>query len=227
MSTSNNPIIGTIQIPSTGGKVHGFVVAMQAYSPDRAPALAVQILVPSEIEEKRLQWFSTYEVKDNRELIWVSILRDAMVHSLPISLSYDNLRQIVVIETRSPVYHTLGERITLSGIINEITVNEVGLWKENIDTPDTATIVMTAPNKSTRITGILAMQSPDKDIKIAQLEILRQAYHDQSLVTITCCKMPVMGNSKKTVNVITGVQVGSDSKSILTRKRTPAGKSER
>jgi len=191
------------------GKVFGYVRAIKSFNPTRSPAFAVEIYVPTATPDKRVQWFSSYEVRDNRELVFVSLLRDALVHSLPVELYYDELGFIVDVEVRTTIFYEGGESGTVTGQVRMLSVDEFGLWKDNWDSPNTATVVIGAkPNMEM----YLNLQSPERQTKMAQLSLLRRAYQDGSDVTLRYQKVPVMGGAGKTVNLIFGVQLGTSLK---------------
>ncbi len=210
-----------IKISNEIKTVYGYVVAVKGYSPDRSPAFAVELHVLEAPAAERLQWFSTYEVRDNRELVWVSLLRDAMIHSLPVALMYDGLRNIISLEVRSDVFYAKGDSVTVVGKVKMISVDEFGLWKENIDIPDSASVILSGASP---LSLVLSLQSPPRETKLAQLDMLRRAYQEQSDVTITYQKTPVMGGTDDISNVIVGVQIGTK---LVTSPKLPRGRKKR
>jgi hypothetical protein len=185
------------------GKIFGYVRAITGLSPERAPAFSVEIYCPMLPADRRLQYFSCYEVCDNRELVFVSLLRDALVHALPVELSYDAQRFIISVEMRSRFYYETGDTETMKGKVQSISVEECGLWKENEEVPDHATMIIAS---NTNVTLILSLQTPEKGTKLAQLRLLHQAYNDDSDVIIRYRTVPTM-DGKATVKLIAGVQM--------------------
>ncbi|HLN89663.1 MAG TPA: hypothetical protein VK253_06320, partial [Candidatus Binatia bacterium] len=195
---------------------YGYVAAVKGFSPERAPAFAVQLYIPTAPTAERLQWFSTDEIHDNRELVWVSLLRDAMVHSIPVALVYDGLRNIFSLELRSTVFYAEGEKATITGHVKTIAVDEFGLWKEDIDNPDAASIVICTPALKSLV---LSFQSPNSKTKFVQLEMLQRAFRDNQEITLTYLKTPIMGKPDSKANVIVGVRIGQEPAKIPAKEK--------
>lgn len=193
------------------GKVFGYVRAIKSYDPTRSPAFSVEIYLPTAAPAKRTQWFSLDKVCDNRELVFVSLLRDALVHSLPVELRYDKIRFINHVEIRTRTYYEEGKIGTIEGKVKMISVDEFGIWKGNTDYPNTATVVISSKTSYKEL--YLNLQRSEKDTKMAQLLLLKQAYEDDSKVTVRYQNAPTLGG-KGTVKLIVGVQVGSYGKVI-------------
>lgn len=185
-------------------KVFGYVRAILSRDPRHtAPPFVVEIYSPKAKPGKRTKRFNLKEVCDNRELVLVSLLRDAMIHSLPVELSCDDEGFIDSIDMRSTTFYEEWKIETITGKIKMISVDEFGLGKANQENPDLATVVISSKSD---IKLYLNLQRPIIETKIAQLSLLQHAYENNSDITIKYHNRPVGGG--KAVKIINGVQLG-------------------
>ncbi len=195
------------------GKAAGFVRAIKSLSPDRAPAFAVELYCPTASITKRTQWFTSDKVEHNRELVFVSLLRDALIHALPVEITYDSLRFIVSVDIRTQYNYEQEKPNKIKGNITGLIVNEHGIGKSNWGIPDLATVQI--DNKGTGKVLYLNLQRGNRETTSAQLSLLRQAYMDGLEVELTYQDIAVSDQyAVKHVNVtgvlpfITGLQLG-------------------
>lgn len=186
-------------------KVNGFVRAIVSRDPShKAPPFVVEIYSPKAKPGKRTKRFHLKEVCDNRELVMVSVLRDAMIHSFPLKLSCDDKGYIDSIDMRSKTFYEEWETGTITGKVKMISVEEFGLGKNNIENPDVATIAISSAGSEKML--YLNIQRPIRETKIAQLSLIQNAYESKSDVIIKYHKYPMGGG--KISRVIIGVQLG-------------------
>lgn len=185
-------------------KVYGFIRAIVSRDPRHtAPPFVVEIYSPKAKPGERTKRFNLKEVCDNRELVLVSILRDAMIHSLPVELSCDNEGFIDSIDMRSTTFYEEWKIKTITGKVKMISVDEFGLGEANQDNPDLATVVISSKSD---MKLYLNLQRPIRETKIAQLSLLQHAYENNSGITIKYHNRPIGGG--KAVKIIDGVQLG-------------------
>ena len=185
-------------------KVYGFIRAILSRDPSHtAPPFVVEIYSPTVKPGERTKRFNLKEVCDNRELVLVSILRDAMIHSLPVELSCDDEGFINSIEMRTTTFYEEWKIETVTGKVKMISVDEFGLGKGNQDNPDLATVFISSkPNMKL----YLNLQRPIKETKLAQLSLLKHAYKNNSFITIKYQNQPIAAG--KVAKIIYGVQLG-------------------
>lgn len=200
-------------------KVFGFVRAIHSRDPRHtAPPFIVEIYSPTSPPGTRTKRFHLEEVCDNRELVLVSLLRDALAHALPVQLGFDKKGQIDHVEIRTRTYFEEGKFKAITGRVKMISVNEFGMGKENWYVPNLAGVYISPKAGKARLM-CLNLQMPDKQTKMAQLSLLRRAYEDGSDVTVSYQDIPVAKNVKefpvnkvklgKTLHLIVGVQLGT------------------
>ena len=196
--------------------VYGYVITLNGISPEGVPAFAFQLYIPERAIEKRLEWFGLDQVRDNRELVWVSMLRDALIHSLPVELTYEwdekhdihgDTGKPLFIKVHSTIYRATADKATVTGKVTGISVNESELVKDSIVAPSFANIVLNTPKQ---ISLVLLFQGNDIETEMAQLDLLQIAFETQEEVTITYRKLPLIGDpTNETFNSIVGVQIGA------------------
>jgi hypothetical protein len=163
----------------------------------------VEIYSPKAEPGQRIKRFSLGELQDNRELVLVSVLRDALVHSFPVELGCDDAGCIDHVEVRASTDYEEWEVGTLTGEINMISIDESGIGMSNFDNPDLATVVIASDPV---ITLFLNLQRAERLTKMAQLSLLQQAFENKWTVTIKYYNQPVEG--LEPVKVIIGVKIG-------------------
>jgi hypothetical protein len=191
-----------------GEIIHGFVRAIESRDPSHtAPPFVVELYSPNAKPGERTKRFHLEEVCDNRELVLVSVLRDALVHSLPVRLGYDKGKMLIdSVEVRTRTFYEQWETGKITGAVKVISVDEFGLGKGNVINPNLVTVVI-GSGSGTDTTLYLNLQRAGTETKMAQLSMLKQAYQNNSVVTIRYENKPVGGG--KTVKLIIGVQLGA------------------
>lgn len=157
--------------------------------------------------------FSFNDVTDNRELIFVSVFRDALVHGLPVTVKYLDKDKVLAVKVRSRHYFEEGAVANISGTVDAISVYEYGMGKGALDIPDLA-IVTIQPNNGTAKSLGLNLQRAGKEAKAQQLALLRKAYDDELEVSVTYATVAVASDFDsdvvkfgKTVDLIIGVEL--------------------
>lgn len=190
-----------------GKIIFGFVRAIESRDPSHtAPPFVVELYSPTSKPGERTKRFHLEEVCDNRELVMVSVLRDALIHSLPVKIGYNMDNKLIdSVEVRTRTGYEEWEKERITGKIKMISVDEFGIGEGNSINPNLATIVLWSDHD---VTLFLNLQRAERETKLAQLSMLQQAYKDESDVTVRYENMPVGGG--KIVKVIIGVQLGID-----------------
>ena len=188
------------------GEIYGFVRAIESRDPSHtAPPFVIELYSPTAKPGKRTKRFQLEQVCDNRELVLVSVLRDALIHCLPVKIGYNNDSKLIdSVEVRTRTDYEEWQKETIIGKIKMISVEEFGLREGNIINPNLATVVVLS---GSGVKLFLNLQRAERETKLAQLSLLQQAYKDQSDVTLKYENRPVGGG--KTVKVIIGVQLGA------------------
>jgi len=188
------------------GEIYGFVRAIESRDPSHtAPPFVIELYSPTAKPGERTKRFQLEEVCDNRELVLVSVLRDALIHSLPVKVGYNNDSKLIdSVEVRTRTDYEEWQKETIIGKIKMISVDEFGLGEGNIINPNLATVVVLSGSD---VKLFLNLQRAERETKLAQLSLLQQAYKDQTEVTLKYENRPVGGG--KTVKVIIGVQLGA------------------
>lgn len=170
-----------------------------------APPFVVELYSPTEKAGERTKRFHLEEVCDNREVVLVSVLRDALVQSLPVKIGYNSENMLIdSVEVRTRTDYEEWEIQEISGKIKMISVDEFGLGKGNLVNPNLATIILSS---GSNVKLFLNLQRAEKETKLAQLSMLQQAFRDKSDVKIKFENRPVGGG--KSVKMIIGVQLGT------------------
>lgn len=202
--------------------IFGFVRAIQSRDPRHtAPPFVVEIYSPRAPLGKRTKRFHLKGVRGNRELVLVSVLRDALIHALPVELGYDDAqsKQIDHVEIRTRTsfaeaeidYFFAGEpmkkRGSIEGKVITISVRELGMGKGNVWNGGEAVVIISPKEEDKAKEPLwlhLDLQRPDKEVKMAQLSLLRHAYEDGSGVMVV---YENAGNRQWIVRVIVGQTV--------------------
>lgn len=202
--------------------IFGFVRAIRSRDPRHtAPPFVVEIYSPRAPLGKRTKRFHLKRVRDNRELVLVSVLRDALIHALPVELGYDDAqsKQIDHVEIRTRTsfaeaeidYFFAGEPVkkrgSIEGKVITISVRELGMGKGNVWNGGEAVVIISPKEEDTAKEPLwlhLDLQRPDKEVKMAQLSLLRHAYEDGSDVMVV---YENVGNRQWIVRVIVGQTV--------------------
>ncbi|MDQ1280932.1 MAG: hypothetical protein QG670_2195 [Thermoproteota archaeon] len=184
--------------------IFGFVRAILSRNPRHtAEPFVVEIYSPKSIPGERIKRFSLETLHDNRELVLVSVLRDALIHSLPVELGCDDAGRIDHVEIRSTSDYEEWDIGIITGEIQMISIDEFGMGQNNFDNPDLATVIM---KSESTVELYLNLQRSERGTKTAQLLLLQQAYEKQWVVTVKFYNQPVQGRAP--AKVIVSVQVG-------------------
>jgi hypothetical protein len=195
--------------------IFGLVRAIRSRDPRHtAPPFVVEIYSPIAPLGEQTKSFNLEEVRDNRELVLVSVLRDALIHELPVELGYDEQsKQIDHVEIRTSwaeafldillkhfVVHgaeLVKKGGSIEGKVITISVDESGMGE-----------VIISPKEEDKAKEPLwlhlDLQKPDKEVKMAQLSLLRHAYEDGTDVIVV---YENVGNRQRIVRVIVGQTV--------------------
>ncbi len=185
----------------------GFVTAIHARDqrfPDEP--LLVEAYLPSAPAGDRVKRCHLAAVSDNREVIMVSLLRDALVHRLPVFMAVDDGQdRLAAVELHLPTRETYEEAPThrRSGRIRWIGVDEAPMGTNDRGQPDIATVVLEGQAGTLHV--ILERRNPAT--KQAQLDLLERAFRAGDVVTLTTRDYPV--GAGRSVQVVVGVGLGS------------------
>jgi hypothetical protein len=190
--------------------VFGFVRAILSRGPTHTEdPFIVEIYSPKAEPGTRTKRFSLGNLQDNRELVLVSVLRDALVHSFPVELGCDDAGRIDHVEVRASTDYEEWEVGSLTGEIKTISIDESGIGMNNFDNPDLATVVISSEPP---VKLFLNLQRAERLTKMAQLSLLQQAFENKWTLTIRYYNQPVEG--LEPVKVIIGVQIGQGTPQI-------------
>jgi len=201
----------------------GYVTSVSGDSPDSESAIAFEIYVPSESQgdpydnqaaaEEGHHTFTIKKIKDNRALVWVSLLRDAMVHRLLTRVTYQysaksdpGSGEIVRIEVVSFPFQP-GFMSSVRDKVTEISIGEYFVWKKEFeiiieDIIDAAYIYL----ENEQGLFVLPLSETNKETKQAQLNLLQLAWETQCDVTITYKDLP-SGLRTRYARTILGVTI--------------------
>ena len=166
--------------------LYGYVRALTAMDPRHVtPAVGIELYQPHEPPESRIKLLTFTDVGGNRELVVLSILRDALIHSLPVRVGYvgaDSLDHVVI---RSRNFYDEGELQTTRGLIEGISVDEYGIGEENCDVPDIGVVQLRQADTGHSIQLHLNFQRGSSDTKMAEFSLLQYAYEESLQTEIT------------------------------------------
>jgi hypothetical protein len=201
-----------------GDLIYGFVTAIESRGPSwAAPPFLIELYSPSAKVGEQIKKLHLEEVCDNKELVLVSVLRDAFIHSLPVKVGYDvDSKSINAVEVRTTTAYDEWETKSIAGKIKTISVEEFGLGIGNNINPNLAKVVI---QSGSDVELFLNLQRAERETKLAQLSILQQAYKDESDVIIKYHNKQLGGD--KTAKVIIGVQLGASGTKILSSGEIP------
>lgn len=202
--------------------IFGFVRAILSRDPRHtAPPFEVEIYSPRAPLGQRTKRLHLKGVRDNRELVLVSVLRDALIHAFPVELGYDDeqSKQIDHVEIRTRTsfaeaeidHFFAGESVkkggSIEGKVITISVDEFGMGKGNVWNGGEVVVIISPKEEDNAKEPLwlhLDLQRPDKEVKMAQLSLLRHAYEDGSDVMVV---YENLGNQGWIVRVIMGQTV--------------------
>lgn len=188
-----------------GGRLVGHVTALLARDPSHtAPPFEIEIFAPAEPAGSRTRRFYFKGLCDTRELTMVSVLRDAMVHQLAVSVSFRDDNQLDTVELAVPAIETYLEGTThdISGIIRWLDIREAKMGETPRGQPDTVSV-----NLDNGSALVLVLERRNAGTKYAQLEMLREAQRAGTQVWLNFMDYPTAPGLS--IKVIVGVGVGS------------------
>jgi len=185
----------------------GYVTGLHARD-QRYPSepFLVEAYVPSEKAGKRLKRLHLASVSDDCELVMISVLRDALVHRLPVFMAVDDKKdRLAAVEIHLPARETYEEGGTerLSGRVRWLSVDEVPMGATERGQPDMVTVRLDGSTKPV----YLILERRNSATKTAQLELLERAVRDDDVVTLEVRQYRIGPGSS--VKVIVGVGVGT------------------
>jgi hypothetical protein len=175
-----------------------------ARDPSHAAApLVAEIYAPSAAAGTRTRRYAIESLCEPRQLAMVSVLRDALVHHLAVTLSYHGNDELDAVELHVPVRETYaeGEQERLAGHIRWLSVDEAVMGKTDRGQPDTATVRLDHGPAF-----LLIIERRNEDTKLTQLAMLQQAFRREMPVHLSFVHYPVAPG--RSVPVIVGVGVG-------------------
>jgi hypothetical protein len=182
----------------------GYVTALLTRDPSHEAApVVVEIYVPAESPGQRTRRFNLGSLCEPRELAMVSVLRDALVHHLAVNLSYHGSDELDAVELHLPVRETYseGQAQGAAGRIRWLSVNESVMSNTQRGQPDTVTVQLEHEPPF-----ILIIERRNEDTKLAQLELLRDAFLNERPVHLSV--VPYRVAPGRDVPVIVGVGLG-------------------
>lgn len=187
--------------------VVGYVTALHARD-QRSPAepVIVEVYVPGAGAGARVERWHLAGVSDNRELVMVSILRDALVHRLPVSMAVDDAtNRLAAVEIHVPTRETYEEGPTtrMSGRIRWLAVDEAPMGTNERGQPDLATVELAGSPEAVH----LVLERRNCATKRTQLEFLERAFRAGDSVTLAVRDYPTAPG--RSVKVIVGVGLGT------------------
>lgn len=185
----------------------GYVTAIHARD-QRFPAepLLVEAYLPSASAGSRVKRWHLSAVSDNREVVMVSLLRDALIHHLPVFMAVDDGQdRLAAVELRLPARETYEEGQThrLNGRVRWIGLDEAPMGSTDRGQPDVATVLLEGQPDTTHL--VLERRNPET--KRAQLDLLERAFRAGDVVTLTARDYPT--GAGRSAKVIVGVGLGS------------------
>lgn len=190
----------------------GFVASVDSIDTRKVAGAAFLIDVYSP-NSKDFTRFSFSDVADNRELVFVSVFRDALVHGLPVTVKYLDKDKVLAVKVRSRMYHEEGPVATVTGKVDAISVYEYGMGKGALDVPDLAVVTILPSAGGTKALA-LNLQRAGKTAKSMQMDILQKAYDEELDVMVTYASVAAASDFDsdvvklgKTIDLIIGVEL--------------------
>jgi hypothetical protein len=204
------------------GAVTGYVVSVTDDCRDSQPAFAFGIYVPSECKsdpyenqegaEEGHHYFSIKKIEDNRELVWVSLLRDAMIHRLSATVTYryttkadPGSGEIVSIDMECFAFQP-GYMKSVKVKVADISIGEYFVWGNDLKIPATDVVDAACIYPEGGGVYILPLFGTNKETALAQLNLLQLAWEKQCNVTITYKILPKSMQDEYTYTVM-GVRI--------------------
>ena len=161
----------------------GYVTALLTRDPSHEAApVVVEVYVPAESPGQSTRRFNLESLCEPRELAMVSVLRDALVHHLAVNLSYHGSDELDAVELHLPVRETYseGQAQGAAGRIRWLSVNESVMSNPQRGQPDAVTVQLEQEPPF-----ILIIERRNEDTKLAQLELLRDAFLNERPVHLS------------------------------------------
>jgi hypothetical protein len=182
----------------------GYVTEIRGYDLENPEAL--QFVLVESGHSPAPQWngpsftFTLRDVVQNRQLVWVSLIRDALAHTLPVEVSYSyeapsdpgsgKVTSIVVssdpfgIDPQQNQYWAVK---TASGLVSSLSVNQfrVAYGEDFVGGHPGRMIVELHLDSGGDATFVLGLAKPDREVREAQLRTLVHAQKCGLRVTLT------------------------------------------
>lgn len=182
----------------------GYITALLARdaSHTAAPVVA-EIYAPAGDAGTRTRRYTIESLCEPRQLVIVSVLRDALVHHLAVKLSYHGNNELDAVELHLPVRETYleGEPERVAGHIRWLSLNEAVMGKTDRGQPDTASVGL-----DNEPPFLLIIERRNEETKLAQLAMLQEAFRHEMPVHVSVVHYPVAPGHA--VPVIVGVGLG-------------------
>ena len=189
---------------TTQSEVTGYITAVRGL--DVTSPAAVEFRIVDTRHAQDPQWagpyfsFSLTEVAQSRQLIWVALLRDALVHTLPVKVGYCYDQQhdpgtgtVTYIETATdpfdidPQANEYWVRKTATGTVASVSVEQFKAWygpQVSSGIPGRATVELQLDSGG-GATVVLELATTDHGVHRDQLQTLLHAQAHELSVTIT------------------------------------------
>ena len=171
---------------STYGLIAGITV--RDYTHGASP-FEVDIYSPKARLGKRHRLLHLEQVCDNRDLILVSTLRQALVDGLPVMVGSDKdgvIHDVAVVTRSSYLQADSGHSGSITGTPKIVSVASMGMGDKLRWEGAKALVKVSDAKKSSGQTPLLLdLQSPDREVKLTQFEMLKQAQSAGALVHIS------------------------------------------
>ncbi len=211
---------------STYAVVRGFVTRIGGRAVDaHSAAIDFTVLVPQECEGDPFESegearsgehdFTLEKVVDNRELVLVSLLRDAMVHRLTIQVGYSytgaqdpGWGEVHGIEVLGPPFYR-GVMSSREDHVAGLSIYEHFAWKDEFAILEDGIIdavAITLQNWPGTVL-VLPLRQSNRETKLEQLHLLQRAWVEHFKVRITYCDISRRFEEGGYAPIITGVGV--------------------
>jgi hypothetical protein len=181
-------------------RVTGFVrVILGRDQTHAAEPFVVEIYSPTAQLGQRTQRYQLEEVCDSREFVLVSVLRDALAHGLPVDIGVDDQRRIhdAEIRTRNSYLQADPDHTGfLKGRVEMLSVATQGM-SDGSQWQGAVARVRVQQDQGPTLDLHLDLQSPDRDIKLIQLEMVQHAYRENLEVGVNYETIGVLGGGAR------------------------------
>lgn len=161
-------------------RTYGLIVGITVrdYTHGASP-FQVDVYSPKAVLGHRHRRFHLEQVCDNRDLILVSTLRQAMVDGLPVMVGSDKngvIHDVEVVTRSSYLQADPGHAGSISGTPKIVSVASMGMGDElHWEGAKALVKVSDAEKPNVQTPLLLDLQSPDREVKLTQFKMLKQA----------------------------------------------------